>query len=103
MTEDTRSLPLHTSPSRPRREGIEDREAAPPIYEEALPPQHETVVGGITYDGEGEGVVADGKTPLSEILLEDALLHHNPSESPSRASEERYHGGGEDLRGRTID
>jgi hypothetical protein len=94
-------LLLHTSPNKPRREGVEKGETSPLRYEKVLLPQHDTVVGGITHNREEEAIVADGKTPLSEIPFEDVVLDHKPSGSSFRASKERYNGNGRDMEGYT--
>lgn len=58
----------------------------PPQYEEHVPPAHQRLAGGMARRGDqmqiqpmveeddGMGVVADGKTPLSEIPFEDVVL-----------------------------
>ena len=54
-------------------------EAAPPKYEEVAPPQHQSIAGRISVDSreqEESGMVADGKTPLSEIPFEDVMLNY---------------------------
>jgi hypothetical protein len=45
---------------------------APPRYEEVVPAQHHRLAGGMP--DEEEGMVADGKMPLSEIPFEDVRL-----------------------------
>lgn len=107
-------LPLHTIPTPERRGRAGDRamdlDPPPPQYEETVPPQHQTIAGGITHvREEEEGVISDGKTPLSEIPFEDVVLDHTSSEgsgsgsSPSLAREfaSRHHGLGGDTRGHT--
>lgn len=107
-------LPLHTIPAPERRGRADDRamdmDPPPPQYEETVPPQHQTIAGGITHvREEEEGVISDGKTPLSEIPFEDVVLDHSSSEasgsgsSPSSAREfaSRHHGLGGDTRGHT--
>ncbi|KAH8594204.1 hypothetical protein B0O99DRAFT_595541 [Bisporella sp. PMI_857] len=98
-TGDARSLPLHTSLNRSRKGSIGNGETSPPRYEEALLPRHNMVVGGVVHDREEEGIVADGKTPLSEILFEDVIVDHKPSECSSGISEKSYNGNGRDTGG----
>lgn len=88
-----------------------DGDLPPPQYEETVPHQHQTIAGGITHvREEEEGVISDGKTPLSEIPFEDVVLDHpvsagsgSGSGSPSSAREfaTRHHGLGGDTRGHT--
>jgi hypothetical protein len=74
-----------------------------------VPPQHQTVEGGITHvRDEEEGVISDGKTPLSEIPFEDVRLEEVESSSGSGSSSsanatfgERHHAMGGDTRGHT--
>jgi len=62
-------------------------ELPPPSYEEAVPAQHQRLAGGLpTRDDEEDGMVVDGKTPLSEIPFEDVVLDHSPSGSSSSAN-----------------
>lgn len=101
---ENQSVPLYTV-QRPARVGAPapvGEEAPPPRYEEAVPPRHQTIAGGITHvREEEEGVVADGKTPLSEIPFEDVVLDHSPSEGSSRSFAGRHHALGGDTRGHT--
>jgi hypothetical protein len=105
-------LPLHTlqrSGEGGRVEGQNIGDLPPPRYEEAVPPQHQTVEGGITHvRDEEEGVISDGKTPLSEIPFEDVRLEEVESSSGSGSSSsanatfgERHHAMGGDTRGHT--
>jgi hypothetical protein len=108
-------LPLSTMPGAERRGRQDDRaldgDPPPPQYEETVPHQHQTIAGGITHvREEEEGVISDGKTPLSEIPFEDVVLDHpvsagsaSGSGSPSSAREfaTRHHGLGGDTRGHT--
>ncbi|KAL2073299.1 hypothetical protein VTL71DRAFT_10623 [Oculimacula yallundae] len=93
-------VPLNTMSSGPAPPPQND---APPTYEEVVPPQHQHIAGGARHirNDEEEGVVADGKTPLSEIPFEDVVLDHSPSEGSSRSFGERHHGLGGDTRGHT--
>jgi hypothetical protein len=112
-SENRGDLPLHTIPAPERRGRADDRamdlDPPPPQYEETVPPQHQTIAGGITHvREEEEGIISDGKTPLSEIPFEDVVLDHTPSGgsgsgSPSSAREfaSRHHGFGGDTRGHT--
>ena len=112
--EQNRDVPLGTIP--PERRGRADArevhdDPPPPMYAETAPPQHQTIAGGITHiREEDEGVISDGKTPLSEIPFEDVVLDHHESGgsgsgsgSPSSAREftMRHHGLGGDTRGHT--
>jgi hypothetical protein len=111
-------LPLSTMGGAERRgrqnEGGIDTDPPPPQYAEAVPPQHQTIEGGITHvreeREEEEGIISDGKTPLSEIPFEDIPLGHpvsagsgSGSGSPSSAREFalRHHAQGGDTRGHT--
>ncbi|EKD14445.1 uncharacterized protein L3040_005723 [Drepanopeziza brunnea f. sp. 'multigermtubi'] len=77
-------------------------EAPPPVYEVAIPPQHRYVAGGATHiTEEEEGIISDGKMPLSEIPFEDVVLDHPPSEGSSRSFSERHYGLGGDTTGHT--
>ncbi|KUJ11853.1 uncharacterized protein LY89DRAFT_738498 [Mollisia scopiformis] len=78
-------------------------EAPPPLYAEVTPPQHTTIAGGITHvREEEEGIISDGKTPLSEIPFEDVVLDHSPSESSSSRNFGHSHLGlGGDTTGHT--
>jgi hypothetical protein len=95
-------------------EGGVDADPPPPQYAEAVPPQHQTIEGGITHvreeREEEEGIISDGKTPLSEIPFEDIALGHpvsagsgSGSGSPSSAREFalRHHAQEGDTRGHT--
>ncbi|PBP18076.1 hypothetical protein BUE80_DR010961 [Diplocarpon rosae] len=65
----------------------------PPLYEEAVPPQHRHIAGGATQlNEEEEGVISDGKTPLSEFPFEDVVLDHSPSDGSSMSYRDRHHG-----------
>jgi hypothetical protein len=83
-------------------------DAPPPSYEEVVAPHLRVatgpprlVVGGETEDG----VVADGKTPLSEIPFEDVALEPSTStsstSSANQAFEAMHHNGVGDTRGHT--
>ncbi len=82
-------------------------EAPPPRYEEVVPSQHQTIAGGIAHvrdDDErnvADGIVADGKTPLSEIAFEDVVLDRSNGEGSSRTFEAQHFGLGGDTRGHT--
>lgn len=83
--------------TRTRNSGI-----APPLYEEVAPPQHITIAGGITHvREEEEGIISDGKTPLSEIPFEDVVLDHSPSEGSARNFGDRHLRLGGDTTGHT--
>ncbi|CAL3967589.1 hypothetical protein PZA11_003846 [Diplocarpon coronariae] len=76
--------------------------AAPPLYEEAVPPRHRHIAGGATYlSEEEEGVISDGKTPLSEFPFEDVVLDPSPPDGSSMSFRDRHHGLGGDTRGHT--
>jgi hypothetical protein len=67
-------------------------EAPPPTYAEITPPQHTFIEGGITHvRDEEEGIISDGKTPLSEIPFEDVVLDYTPSSSSSARNFENSH------------
>ncbi|KAF8853109.1 hypothetical protein BDZ45DRAFT_677922 [Acephala macrosclerotiorum] len=83
--------------TRTRMSGI-----APPLYAEVAPPQHTTIAGGITHmREEEEGIISDGKTPLSEIPFEDVVLDHSPSEGSARNFGDRHLRLGGDTTGHT--
>lgn len=80
----------------------------PPQYEEHVPPAHQRLAGGMPRRGdqiqpmpeeeEGMGMVADGKTPLSEIPFEDVVLTPtNRSQASGSASSSGSSGGGRDF------
>jgi hypothetical protein len=80
---------------------------APPSYEEIVPPQHVRLAGGVRREPEVEaedGMVADGKTPLSEIPFEDVVLDHTmsaSSESSARGFAAQNHARWGDTTGHT--
>lgn len=77
-------------------------DAPPPRYEEVVPPQHQHTSGGVRHAAElEEGIISDGKTPLSEIPYEDVALHELPSAGSSRNFGNRHHELGGDTRGHT--
>lgn len=92
-------LPLHIRRNRSVPNGQPEPQAQttgdmpPPRYEEVVPAQHQTLAGGISHvrQEEDDGVVADGKTPLSEIPFEDVVLDHTTSESSSSQSFASHH------------
>ncbi|KAH8596417.1 hypothetical protein B0O99DRAFT_593735 [Bisporella sp. PMI_857] len=86
-------LPLHTIASQQPREqpAATGRDAPPPSYEEAVPPQHQRLAGGISLRSEEEdSMVADGKTPLSEIPFEDIDLRNGGASSSSASSNQSF-------------
>ncbi|KAN0108520.1 hypothetical protein V8E51_008262 [Hyaloscypha variabilis] len=103
-------MPVVERRGRPEERAI-DGDMPPPQYEETVPHQHQRIAGGITHvREEEEGVISDGKTPLSEIPFEDVVLDHpvsagsgSGSGSPSSAREFalRHHTLGGDTRGHT--
>jgi hypothetical protein len=99
--DNTRSIPLHTIAN--RIPGVAPRgDVPPPQYEEVVPPQHTTVAGGIGHVREEDSaIVADGKTPLSEIPFEDVVLDRSVGEGSSRTFENRHYGLGGDTTGHT--
>ena len=81
---------------------------APPKYEEVVPIQHQKLAGGMAHEGAGEdGIVADGKTPLSEMTFEDVVVgDHTMSQGESSTSASRrfmavHHNGMGDMSGHT--
>lgn len=102
-------LPMHTIQNRGVERAATTRRQvsdAPPSYEEAVPPQHQRLAGGIRATAptseEDDAVVSDGKTPLSEIPFEDVVLDHVSSQSSgSRGFDQVHHGAGGDTRGHT--
>jgi len=95
-------LPLHTISGQTQEQSRELPQSAaepvvhpagdlpPPSYEEVVPARHQRLAGGLPTrneeEEEGDGLVVDGKTPLSEIPFEDVVLDHSPSGSSSSAS-----------------
>jgi hypothetical protein len=103
-----RGLPLHNlqTPPAVHMEG----EDSPPQYAEVVPPQHQRIAGGITnVREEEEGIISDGKTPLSEIAFEDVVLERTGSDASGSGSSSRspggefgrHHGMGGDTSGHT--
>lgn len=89
-------MPLNTINNRGPQSGFNEMpavEASPPAYEESVPPRHQRIAGGIsTTSEEDEGVISDGKTPLSEIPFEDVRLDQVRSGSSSSQNfEQRPH------------
>lgn len=80
---------------------------APPSYEEVVPPEHVRLAGGMRRNPEMEaedGMVADGKTPLSEIPFEDVVLDQTmsgSSESSARGFAAQNHTRWGDTTGHT--
>ena len=105
------SIPLHTVRNRAADgDGTaagRGGDAPPPRYEEVVPAQHQRLAGGIAHvrpNDEEEGVISDGKTPLSEIPFEDVVLDQGSSSSgssPSHAFASTHHLGGGDTTGHT--
>lgn len=92
-------LPLHSITSQSQEQSREPpqpvtqpvaqpvEDLPPPSYEEVVPAQHQRLAGGLPLrDEEEDGMVVDGKTPLSEIPFEDVVLDHSPTGSSSSAS-----------------
>jgi hypothetical protein len=99
-----RSVPLHTVHNQATdvNRGVPLGEVPPPRYEESVPLQHQRIEGGITHvREEEEGIISDGKTPLSEIPFEDVVLDYSPSEGSARGFGDRHHGLGGDTTGHT--
>ncbi len=97
-----RPMPLRTMHTGDNAGADAAGDPPPPLYEEAVPPQHRHIAGGATHvREEEEGVISDGKTPLSEIPFEDVVLDHSPSEGSSRSFRDRHHGLGGDTTGHT--
>jgi hypothetical protein len=93
----------------PRVASPEGGDAAPPRYEEVVPAAHLRVAVGMVrmpHDGEDEeGMVADGKTPLSEIPFEDVVLEPSSSSSSTSSANRSFatmhHNGNGDTTGHT--
>lgn len=107
---DAGRLPLHTVHRRSVHEPIgavqvAGGEAPPPRYELVVPPQHQRLAGGVSHvrDEAEDGMVADGKTPLSEIPFEDIMLDHHSTagSSSSQSFPTRHHAGRGDTTGHT--
>lgn len=89
-------MPLHAINNRAPQTGFNEMpavEASPPAYEESVPPRHQRIAGGVsTTSEEDEGIISDGKTPLSEIPFEDVRLDQIRSGSSSSQNfEQRHH------------
>lgn len=104
------SLPLHNIRSPPpvhRAAGVEGEEP-PPMYAEVIQPGHQRIAGGITnVREEEEGIISDGKMPLSEIAFEDVVLERSRSGGSGSSSRspgngfQNHHGMGGDTSGHT--
>lgn len=105
-------LPLYNLQDPPNPAGTMGRRApagdAPPSYEEVVPAHLRVATGPprILHVGEGEdGMIADGKTPLSEIPFEDVMLEPSSSSSSmssaNQAFQNVHHNGMGDTRGHT--
>jgi hypothetical protein len=98
-------LPLHTIQSTdPSRQRSPPTNPSPPSYEEVVSPRNQAPPGGMLHSRpmEDDGMIADGKTPLSEIVFEDVVLDRpHTGESSSQTFEQRHHGAGGDTRGHT--
>lgn len=98
-------VPLNTMPAAhlANRNGPMPGDAPPPQYQEVLPPRHQTIAGGVTHvRQEEEGIISDGKTPLSEIPFEDVVISSASSAgSSSRNFEQTHHAGGGNTYGHT--
>lgn len=69
----------HSNYNRPTTEHmpVTGGDAPPPRYDQMVPPQHQRLAGGMSPFGEEEaGIVANGKTPLSEISFENVVFVH---------------------------
>jgi hypothetical protein len=82
-------------------------DAPPPTYEEVVPPHLRVATGPqMPHEREAEdGMIADGKTPLSEIPFEDVVLEPASSSSSSSSANQAFaamhHNGMGDTRGHT--
>lgn len=85
--------------------GNDNGDLSPPQYAEVLPPRHQTIAGGVTHvREEEEGVISDGKTPLSEIPFEDVVVSSASSLGSGSSAREFGHvhrGGGGNTHGHT--
>ncbi|KAG9237574.1 hypothetical protein BJ875DRAFT_142518 [Amylocarpus encephaloides] len=74
----------------------------PPSYEQSLPSRH-SPFAIVNPRDEEDGVISDGKTPLSEIPFEDVNLEHSRTgTSSSQTFEQRHHGFGDTTGGHTC-
>lgn len=99
-----REVPLQTysAPVIANRTGPLPGDVPPPTYTETLPPRHQRIAGGITnVRDEEEGVIADGKTPLSEIPFEDVVVSSSSSHSSARDFGRNHQYGGGNTLGHT--
>lgn len=98
-------VPLNTLPAAhlANRNRPMPGDAPPPQYQEVLPPRHQRIAGGVTHvREEEEGIISDGKTPLSEIPFEDVVISSASSAgSSSRNFEQTHHAGGGNTYGHT--
>jgi hypothetical protein len=101
----TPAVPLQTVPVAhvANHHGPMPGDPPPPLYQEAVPPRHQRIAGGITHvRQEEEGIISDGKTPLSEIPFEDVVISSSSSESSSaRDFGQVHHAGGGNTYGHT--
>jgi hypothetical protein len=97
-------MPLNTypvAPIAPRTVPLSG-DAPPPQYAEVVPPRHTRIAGGVTnVREEEEGVISDGKTPLSEIPFEDVVLSSASSSNSARDFGRVHHGAGGNTFGHT--
>ncbi|KAH6674232.1 hypothetical protein B0J14DRAFT_562362 [Halenospora varia] len=107
-------LPLHTIHNRgpmnpspvtphpqPAMRPMLTGDVPPPSYDEAVPHNQRLQRGLSIRTTADDGVIADGKTPLSEIVFEDVEINHtNSASSASRTFQQEHHGWG-DTRGHT--
>jgi hypothetical protein len=98
-------LPLHNIESRsPSNAYPPPTNALPPSYEETVSPRNQAPPAGMHFGQrvDDDGLIPDGKTPLSEIAFEDVVLDRpHTGGSSSQTFEQRHHGAGGDTRGHT--
>jgi hypothetical protein len=98
-------LPLHNIQSRsPSNAYPPPVDPSPPSYEETVSPRNQAPPGGMQFGHriDDDGIIPNGKTPLSEIGFEDVVLDRpHTGESSSQTFEQRHHGSGGNTRGHT--
>jgi hypothetical protein len=89
----TNSVPSRETNAQANEDGQQMREVeahgdAPPMYEESVPLQHHTLAGGMAgvRNEEEDGMIADGKMPLSEIPFEDVVVGESHTSISSSSS-----------------
>ncbi|EPE27797.1 hypothetical protein GLAREA_04588 [Glarea lozoyensis ATCC 20868] len=97
-------LPLHEIRSRSPQAMSPPPDPSPPSYDEVVSPRNRAPPGGmfLSRPVDEDGMIPDGKTPLSEIVFEDVVLDRpHTGGSSSQTFEQRHHGAGGNTQGHT--